>query len=218
MNLAMRILVNIGGRRQVPLIPRQMLRAHRNHTEPLLVWVNIFNHGVIGGLLLIRVVAAAAARDMREEVIPPNILRRHPVYHVLCDKEVIRLLIHQQQRAHHPPRVITNPDFRIRIVKYHGCIYINNSAPFHQLELAIQTHRVARNSQPDAVDKHLHLAIGVARRQCFQTLNISINISVKRRRITMDGHVTQITDILDNTDTPAFRRLRWTKEPPRSIV
>ena len=155
---------------------------------------------------------------MCQQVVPPNILRRNPVYHFLRDKEVVRILIHQQERAHHPSRVITNPDFRVRIVKHDGCIYIDNSAPFHKLEFAIQPERVARNSQPDSVNKHLHLAIGIARRQYLHALNIFINIRVKRRRITMDGHVTQITDILDNTDTPAFRRLRGTKEPPRRIV
>ena len=49
MNLAMRILVNIGGCRQVPLITRQMLWAHRNHTEPLFVWVDIFDDSVARG-------------------------------------------------------------------------------------------------------------------------------------------------------------------------
>ena len=178
MNLAVRIPINIRVHR-VLFIAIQVLRTHRNHTESLLVWVDIFDDAVTRSFVVRVRVRSYVATHMRQQVVPFQFPRRNARQHIPRDIQVVRLRVHEKQRPHQPPRVITDSNLRVRVIKHHRCVNINHAALLLQLEFGIQPNRVLRNTHPDAIYKHLHLVKGIARRQRLNPFNIFVDMCVK---------------------------------------
>ena len=186
--------------------------AHRNHTERLLIRVDIFNHAVACRR------ACIARAHVCQQIIPSDFTCVNSLDYITGDEELVCILIDEQQRPHHPSCIITYPNFGVWIVKDNRCVYIDNTAPFLQLEFMIQTLRIASNPNPCSIHEDLDLAICIARFQRLEAFNMFVNIRMQRCRVAMNRHVTEITDILDNTDTSTFWCFRGAKKPPGRIM
>ena len=142
MNLAVRVFVF----ERVIARATQVRRLHGNHAEVLLLGINVFYDRIVN-------------LQIREQIVPPQLLVSQPLDDVLGDEEAAGLAVHAQHGPRDPPRIRANAYFLVLVIKHHRRVNVDDSARFFLLECSVQSLRICGHADPGAVHKHLHIGM-----------------------------------------------------------